>query len=335
MVGNPLWEFPVSRYSIIGNRFPEVLPWPQVDPYCSNIWNDASYISSADGCKEVHQRCPAAALGQCGVRDDHCTAWHEKLEYKDCDGDAYLDPVCTTSLGDGISIYRSAELCRRTEFVQCVRPIFLPMQTGGWQCPYLGLGKLTSSQYEIAAKMEDYTFQSFSSTYSPGGCFQSSWDTTKLYYNTAVNDMRSLFATPWCQMTFYFRDTNCPSNMISQSECSAAAAQLGATYKGTQSWWNEQPGCLKASDGLVYFNTDGSGGRERVTRALNWHNPPFMMLCRSNDFVWVQRTLVADEGNALAENGYVNIENCNWLMISVIFCHPQSGTIKTKNLETN
>ena len=43
----------------------------QVDPYCSNVWKDASYISSANGCNEVHQRCPAAALDQCGVQDDH------------------------------------------------------------------------------------------------------------------------------------------------------------------------------------------------------------------------------------------------------------------------
>jgi len=82
----------------------------QVDPYCTNIWNDASYISSKDGCKEVHERCPAAALDQCAVRSDYCTEWHETLEYKDCDGDAYLDPVCTNSVNDGISIYRSAEL---------------------------------------------------------------------------------------------------------------------------------------------------------------------------------------------------------------------------------
>ena len=58
----------------------------------------------------MHERCPAAALDQCAVRSDYCTEWHETLEYKDCDGDAYLDPVCTTSEGDGISIYRSAEL---------------------------------------------------------------------------------------------------------------------------------------------------------------------------------------------------------------------------------
>lgn len=81
-----------------------------MDPYCTNIWNDASYISSKDGCKEVHERCPAAALDQCAVRSDYCTEWHETLEYKDCDGDAYLDPVCTNSVNDGISIYRSAEL---------------------------------------------------------------------------------------------------------------------------------------------------------------------------------------------------------------------------------
>lgn len=288
-----------------------------MDPYCSNIWNDASYISSADGCKEVHQRCPAAALDQCGVRDDHCTAWHETLEYKDCDGDAYLDPVCTTSQGDGISIYRSAELCRRTDWVQCVRPIFLPMQTGGWQCAYLGLGVLTSSQCETAAKMEDYTFTSISTSSWPGGCWQWSGNPYLLYYNNVVNDLRVSSVTPWCQMTFYYRATNCPSNLISQAECSAAAASLGATYQGTVSWWNEQAGCLKASDGLVYFNTDGSGGAHGI-RPLNWHNPPFMMLCRSNDFIWAQRTLVADEGNTLAENGYANIENCNWGMISVI-----------------
>lgn len=279
----------------------------QVDPYCTNIYNQASYISSANGCQEVGGRCPAAALDQCGVRHDYCTAWHETLQYKDCDGDAYLDPVCTTSLGDGISIYRSAELCHRTDLVQCVKPVLLPSQKGSEPCPMQGLTALTLSQCEIAAKMQDLAWGGEGSWYAQEGCIQQY---STIYYNKMQKRSALSWITPWCLMTYYLRATPCPGEQISNSECSSAAARLHETFHGTIEWWNEQAGCLWTPSG-VYFNTDGTGGRGQPPQALSNHNPAWKMICRINDFSWVQRTLVADEGNHLASGGYTNIEDCN------------------------
>ena len=310
----------------------------KVDPYCTNIWNDASYISSKDGCKEVHERCPAAALDQCAVRSDYCTEWHETLEYKDCDGDAYLDPVCTNSVNDGISIYRSAELCERTDYVQCVKPIFLPLEQGSRPCNELGAKSLTASQCEIVAKMEEFSWQG-----------QHTWQNVQegcvafgnfLYYNKATGGSANFFYTPWCRMTFYKRDSVC-KNQLSNSECMAAAAHLSTTYKGTSNWLSSETACIWTNQG-VYFNVDGDGAKPSL-RASYYQHYGGQMVCRINDFVWVQRSLVADEGNHLASGGYANIGECKALCLETAGCNsfatcesdPKGCWMKDKHLSAS
>ena len=221
----------------------------------------------------------------------------------------------------------ASRLCERTDYVQCVKPIFLPLEQGSRPCNELGAKSLTASQCEIVAKMEEFSWQG-----------QHTWQNVQegcvafgnfLYYNTATGGSANFFYTPWCRMTFYKRDSVC-KNQLSNSECMAAAAHLSTTYKGTSNWLSSETACIWTNQG-VYFNVDGDGARPSL-RASYYQHYGGQMVCRINDFVWVQRSLVADEGNHLASGGYANIGECNWPKLSdmllfslFIFEHLQSS----------
>ena len=200
--------------------------------------------------------------------------------------------------------------------MQCVKPIFLPLDQGSRPCNEMGAKALTASQCEVVAKMEDFSWQGQGHWGLQEGCVQLG---NFLYYNTATGESANSLYTPWCRMTFYKRNSVC-KNQLSNSECMAAAAHLSTTYKGTSNWLSSETACIWTNSG-VYFNVDGDGARPS-SRAWNYQHNGGQMVCRINDFVWVQRTLVADEGNHLASGGYANIGECNWPKLSDILLFP-------------
>ena len=84
----------------------------------------------------------------------------------------------------------ASRLCVRTDYVQCVKPIFLPLDQGSRPCNEIGAKALTASQCEIVAKMEDFHWQGQSHL---GGCkkavsnLRTSCTTTRLQENQPMH----------------------------------------------------------------------------------------------------------------------------------------------------
>ena len=121
----------------------------------------------------------------------------------------------------------ASRLCERTDYVQCVKPIFLPLDQGSRPCNEMGAKALTASQCEVVAKMEDFSWQGQGHWGLQEGCVQLG---NFLYYNTATGESANSLYTPWCRMTFYKRNSVC-KNQLSNSECMAAAAHLSTTMQ--------------------------------------------------------------------------------------------------------